>query len=150
MLRKPSSMLMRVYSILTTLGTSMLWVEGQICAAVRARSKHAKGKAHIFELFGGEDVGGDQVDLGVTVLARLGGRHVDDLSGAASACVRPMVQRGNYLAGAALDDDVSALAQGRALHGEGEGGARIGRLAVAASLEFCENSCHLQAHNVCS
>lgn len=46
------------------------------------------------------------MDLSVTVLASLGGRHVDDL------------------AGAALDHDVTVLAQSRALHGEG--GRRTG------------------------
>ena len=44
------------------------------------------------------------MDLGVTVLASLRGRHINDL------------------AGASLDHDVTVLPQGRALHGEGEGG----------------------------
>jgi hypothetical protein len=47
----------------------------------------------------GEDVNSDKMDLGVTVLASLGGRHVDDL------------------AGTALNDDVAVLAKGRALKG---------------------------------
>jgi hypothetical protein len=34
-----------------------------------------------YKLLVGEDVGGNQVDLGVTVLSSLGGRHVDDLAG---------------------------------------------------------------------
>lgn len=34
---------------------------------------------NVFVLLGGEDVDGDKVDLGVTVLAGLGGRHVDNL-----------------------------------------------------------------------
>lgn len=42
-------------------------------------------------------VDGDKVDLGVSVLAGLRGRHVDDL------------------AGTALDDDVTVLAKSRAL-----------------------------------
>lgn len=58
------------------------------------------GRAQILELLAGEDVDGDKVDLGVTVLASLGGRHVDNL------------------AGAALDHDEAVLAEGRALHGE--------------------------------
>jgi len=64
------------------------------------------GGADIFHFLAGEDVDGDQVDLGVTVLAGLGGAHVDDLA-------RP-----------AFDDDVAVLPQGRALHREGEGGPR--------------------------
>jgi hypothetical protein len=42
-------------------------------------------------------VGSDQVDLGVTVLSSLGGRHVDDLTGSS------------------LDEDVSTLPEGRTL-----------------------------------
>jgi hypothetical protein len=42
-------------------------------------------------------VGSDQVDLGVTVLSSLGGRHVDDLTGSS------------------LDEDVSTLPAGRTL-----------------------------------
>ena len=68
------------------------------------------GGRQILELLAGEDVNGDQVDLGVTVLAGLGGRHVDDL------------------AGTALDDDVAVLSQGRTLHGVGGGGTGIGGL----------------------
>lgn len=68
------------------------------------------GGGEIFQLLAGEDVDGDQVDLGVTVLAGLGGGHVDDL------------------ARAALDDDVTTLPQSRALHGVGGGGAGIGGL----------------------
>lgn len=68
------------------------------------------GGRQILELLASEDVNGDQVDLGVTVLAGLGGRHVDDL------------------AGTALDDDVAVLSQGRTLHGVGGGGTGIGGL----------------------
>lgn len=68
------------------------------------------GGREIFVLLGGEDVSGDKVDLGVTVLASLGGRHVDDL------------------ARAALDDDETVLTESRALHGEGQGGAGVGGL----------------------
>ena len=64
----------------------------------------------ILKLLASEDVGGDKVDLGVTVLASLGGRHVDDL------------------AGTALDDDVTVLTQSRTLHREGGGRTRIGGL----------------------
>lgn len=64
----------------------------------------------IFVLLAGEDVKGDKVDLGVTVLAGLGGGHVDNL------------------ARAALDHDEAVLAQSRALHGVGERRAGVGGL----------------------
>lgn len=56
------------------------------------------GRAKIFELLGGEDIDGDQVDFCVAVLACLGGGHLDDL------------------ARAVLDDNEAVLPQGRALH----------------------------------
>jgi len=68
------------------------------------------GWAKFFELLSGEDIGGDEMDFGVTVLTSLGGRHVDDL------------------ARAALDDDVAVLSQGRTLHGEGGRCTGIGRI----------------------
>lgn len=62
---------------------------------------HVVGRrAKLLKLLAGEDVDGDQVDLGVTVLASLGGRHVDNL------------------ARAAFDQDEAVLAESRALHGE--------------------------------
>lgn len=70
------------------------------------------GGRQILELLAGEDVNGDQVDLGVTVLAGLGGRHINDL------------------AGTALDDNVSVLAESRALHGEGQGSTGGGTLEL--------------------
>jgi len=70
------------------------------------------GGADILELLAGEQIDGDEMDFGVTVLARLRCGHLDDL------------------AGAALDHDVAALPEGRALHGEGLGGAGISRLEV--------------------
>lgn len=76
------------------------------------------GGRQILELLAGEDIGSDQVDLGVTVLASLGGGHVDDL------------------AGAALDNDVTVLAQSRALHGVGGRRAGIGRLEGNVVLLF--------------
>jgi hypothetical protein len=63
------------------------------------------GWAEFFELLAGEDIDGDKMDLCVTVLTSLGGRHVDDL------------------AGAVLNADESVLSQGRALHGESRRGA---------------------------
>lgn len=68
------------------------------------------GGREIFVLLAGEDVGSDQMDLGVTVLASLGGRHVDNL------------------ARAALDYDEAVLTQSRALHREGERRTGIGGL----------------------
>jgi hypothetical protein len=68
------------------------------------------GRRQIFQLLVGEDVEGDQVNLGVTVLASLGGGHFDDL------------------ARATLDHDVAVLAQGRALHRVGGRGTGIGAL----------------------
>lgn len=68
------------------------------------------GGRKIFVLLASEDVKGDKVDLGVTVLASLGGGHVDNL------------------AGAALDHDEAVLAQSRALHGVGERRAGVGGL----------------------
>lgn len=66
------------------------------------------GGGEILQLLAGEDVDGDQVDLGVTVLSSLGGRHVDNL------------------ARAVLDDDVTVLPQSGTLHGEGGRSASIG------------------------
>ena len=40
------------------------------------------GWAKFFELLAGEDVDGNKMNLGVTVLASLGGGHVDNLAGA--------------------------------------------------------------------
>ena len=66
------------------------------------------GGAKFFELLASEDVDGDKMDLGMTVLASLGGRHVDDL------------------ARAVLDHDEAVLSQGRALHWESCRGTGIG------------------------
>lgn len=68
------------------------------------------GRAEIFQLLVGEDVDGDQMDLGVTVLAGLGGGHLDNL------------------ARAVLDDDEAVLPQSRTLHGVGLRGTGIGAL----------------------
>ena len=70
----------------------------------------------ILVLLAVENVGSNQVDLGVTVLARLGGRHVHDL------------------ARTALNDNEAVLAQSRALHGEGERSAGIGRVELELML----------------
>jgi hypothetical protein len=68
------------------------------------------GGAEIFKLLRSEDVDGNQMDLGVTVLAGLRGGHLDDL------------------AGTVLDDDEAVLPQSRTLHGVGGGGTGIGAL----------------------
>jgi hypothetical protein len=68
------------------------------------------GWAKFFELLASEDVDGDKMDLGVTVLASLGGRHVDNL------------------ARAILNHNEAVLPQGRALHREGGRSAGIGGL----------------------
>lgn len=68
------------------------------------------GWAKFFELLSGEDIGGDEMDFGVTVLTSLGGRHVDDL------------------ARAVLDADESVLSQSRTLHRVGGGCTSIGRI----------------------
>ena len=59
------------------------------------------GGAQILELLAGEDVDGDEVNLGVTVLSGLGGGHL------------------NNLARVTLDDNVSTLAEGGGLSGGG-------------------------------
>jgi len=74
------------------------------------------GRTDIFHFFAGEDVYGDEVDLGVSVLASLGGGHLDNL------------------AGAALNDDVPVLTKGRALHGESERGSGGGLVKVVLVL----------------
>jgi hypothetical protein len=66
------------------------------------------GRAQLLELLASEDVNGDQVDLGVSVLAGLGGGHVDDL------------------ARAVLDADEAVLPQSRALERVGERSTGIG------------------------
>jgi hypothetical protein len=84
-------------------------------AAGDVRDVHVVGGwRQIFQLLAREDVDGDDVDLGMTVLAGLGGGHFDDL------------------AWTAFDDDVPVLPQGRALHREGGRGTRIG----AAEVDF--------------
>jgi hypothetical protein len=67
-------------------------------------------RRQILVLLAVEDVGSNEMDLGMTVLSSLGGRHVDNL------------------AGAALDDDETVLTQSRALHGVGQRRAGIGRV----------------------
>jgi hypothetical protein len=79
------------------------------------------GGREILELLASEDVQSHQMNLGVTVLARLGGRHVDDL------------------ARAVLDHNKAVLAQGRALHRVGGRRAGVGRLEGVFMLQ--EGTC---------
>lgn len=85
------------------------------------------GRAEILELLASEDVDGDKVDLGVAVLAGLGGGHFDDL------------------AGAVLDDDETVLPQSRALHGVGERGTGIGALKGVLMLDGAVSKCRHKA-----
>ena len=66
------------------------------------------GGAKIFKFLAGEDVNGNEMDLGVTVFAGLRGTHLDDL------------------ARARLDDHKTVLTESRALHRIGGRGASIG------------------------
>lgn len=68
------------------------------------------GGREIFQLLAGEDIESDDVNLGVTVLASLGGRHINDL------------------AGTTLDDNVTVLSQSGALHGVSRGRTSVGGL----------------------
>mmetsp|Transcript_15163 Transcript_15163/g.51380 ORF Transcript_15163/g.51380 Transcript_15163/m.51380 type:complete len:292 (-) Transcript_15163:13-888(-) len=67
---------------------------------------------HVLELLAVEDVNRHKVGLGVAVLARLGRGH------------------GDHLARAALDHDVTPLADLPGVHGDGGGGARRAPLEV--------------------
>jgi hypothetical protein len=69
-------------------------------------------RGQIFNLLVGEDIHSDEMALGMSVLAGFGGRDIYDL------------------ARAVLDDNVSVLTDRTSLHGEGLGGASIGRLEV--------------------
>lgn len=80
----------------------------RVFVALDDRHVHVVGRGReILELLAGENVDGDKMDLGVAVLAGLGGGHVDDL------------------ARAVLDHDKPVLPQSRALHGIGGRGTGI-------------------------
>jgi len=66
------------------------------------------GWAKFFKFLAGKDVDSDEMDFGVTVLASLGGGHV------------------NNLARTVLDANETVLSQGRTLHRVGGRGACIG------------------------
>jgi hypothetical protein len=83
----------------------------------------------------GRYINADQVDFGVTVLARLGGTHIDNLPKHISRSINNPGQgraRGRYLAGTSLDEDVATLAKSRALHGETGARSAITSLDKAA------------------
>lgn len=65
------------------------------------------------------------MDLCVTVLASLRGRHLYDL--ARATCNRVKIRVHSTPVGRiTLDDDVPVLTKGRALHGERRGGPGVG------------------------
>lgn len=68
------------------------------------------GWAEILQLLASENIDGNEMDFGVTVLAGLRSTHF------------------NNFARAVLDDDETVLPQRRALHGKGSGSASIGTL----------------------
>jgi hypothetical protein len=68
------------------------------------------GWGQIFQFLASEDIKSNQMDLGVTVLAGLGGGHIDNL------------------ARAAFDDNEAVLSQGGTLHRVGGRGTGVGRL----------------------
>ena len=73
------------------------------------RDIHIMGRgAKFFQLFSGENVNRNKMDLGVTMFSSLRGGHVDNL------------------ARTVLDDNESVLSQGRALHRVRSRRARIG------------------------
>jgi len=74
------------------------------------------GRRQVFQLLARENVDSHQVNLGVAMFAGFGGAHVNDL------------------ARAVLDDDEAVLAQGRALHWEGERRASIGAVELKLML----------------
>lgn len=79
--------------------------------AADVRDIHVVGRrAKVFKLLASKDVDGDEVDLGVTVLARLGSGHFDNL------------------ARAVFDYDEAVLPQSRALHRVRGRGASIDAL----------------------
>jgi hypothetical protein len=82
-----------------------------VLLARNVRNVHVVSRwGKILQLLAGEDVFSNEMNLGVSMLSSLRGRHVDDL------------------ARTLLDENVSTLPQGRTLHGVGQGRTRIGRV----------------------
>jgi hypothetical protein len=88
------------------------------------------GGAQLLELLRGEDIDGDQMDLGVAVLASLRGGHLDDL------------------AGTVLDDNEAVLPQGRALERVRHGGTGIGALEGVLMLRATVSGCSTAMRSV--
>ena len=87
-----------------------------VLAAGDVRDVHVVGgRGQVFQLLAGEDVNGDDVDLGVAVLARLGLGDAGDL------------------ARVAVEDDVAALLELVRLHREGGRRAGVGAGGVGPS-----------------
>ncbi len=86
------------------------------------------GRTELLQLLPGEDVEGRQMDLGVSVLARLGRAHVDDL------------------AGTVFDHDMATLAEGRALHRVRARRPSIGRVEGMLMLWFMIRVSRLPLH----
>ena len=55
------------------------------------------GGGQVLQLLAGEDVDGDEMDLGVTVLSGLGGGHVHDLARAVLDAHEPVLPQGGTL-----------------------------------------------------
>ena len=75
------------------------------------------GWAQLFKLLAGEDIQGDKMNLGMTVLSGFGSGHVNDL------------------AGATLDHNEAVLAERGALHGIRSGGTGIGAIEGVLMLD---------------
>jgi len=79
------------------------------------------GGAEILVLLASEDIKTNDVDLRVTVLASLGGGHINDL------------------AGETLENDKAVLAKSAALHREGIGSGLLGRLEIVVFFRHLNN-----------
>ena len=87
------------------------------------------GWAEIFKFLGSENINGDKMNLGMTVLSGLGGGHFDNL------------------ARTALDHDETVLPQGRALHGVGGRSTGIGALKSNIMLSKMVESAQEHSHH---
>lgn len=109
-----------VWDLDVILGVTVVGHQGQeavvnvqqlVLGSSDVRNLHVVGGwRQVLQLLAGENVNGDQVDLGVSVLTGLRGRHVDDLTRSR------------------LDDNVAVLSQSRTLHWESQSGTGIGGL----------------------
>jgi hypothetical protein len=90
------------------------------------------GGAQVFEFLAGKDVDGDQMDLGVAVLAGLGSRHFDNL------------------ARTVLDHDETVLAQGGALHRVGGRSTGVGAFERVLLMLWCASRVSLVELFLCA